>query len=626
MLDHLTRRAWLAACLVTATLLSACTGDQKASPTEVISNSATASAAALSAAAACPTPGAVDRQIIAIVPVGKKIIAAADFDVIVLAYILGKKTAAQTAMFQLWSKVLAAYTAGQLVGGLSTSTATAVLALGKAFYCSVGLDGSTLTLGTSPTDSNNVVAVVFPSTKTQTVVTGNGVSGVMIPGNTLTAPTTITVTLIPGPFAEFAGPLNTKLDQFGPFFQYNAVPESAIGDTVVVSTCSSDPNLPASRVHLAHNVGTGFQILPLVPTFLNCSATSMAEPQGGVFARIGQRIADFFVADAYASTAIGVGGKTKSFSPFGIVDTMIAVQPNSPTQQQAPTGSAVTSPPSVSVQTLGAHTGIPGTGVVFAVTTGSGMLTATGSTTLVSQVSTATDSTGTASVGSWVVGLGQNIVNATATYPAVSGSVGVSVAGNPVADTAVGGDLIPYLGTGYKWMLGLSGDTVGFYLPSFSDANWSVGNAAFGSGSTATTTCPLDNTVATYWNNTVEPSAMLLRKSFPWPVNGTGTTTFTLGVAIDNDIQVYINGTDITSSVQGGTVSSDGFVHHSGCATQNSYTFSFTDAMLVAGNNLLAIRARDDGDIAYVDARLSVSGTTQQSAPASVGKVKKFKR
>jgi hypothetical protein len=625
MLDHLSRRAWLAACVVGATLLSACTGDQHASPTEVISNSAvTASAAALSATS-CPSPGAVDRQIVAIVPVGKKIIAAADFDLIVLAYILGKKTIAQTAMFQLWSKVLAAYNAGQLVGGLSSSTATAVLALGKAFYCSVGLDGSTLTLGTSPTDSNNVVAVVFPSTQTQTVVTGNGVSGVMIPPNTLTAPTTITITLIPGPFPEFAGPLNTKLDQFGPFFQYTAVPESSIGDTVVVSTCSTDPNLPASRSHLAHNVGTGFQILPLVPTFLNCSATSMAEPLG-LFGRIGQRIADFFVADAYASTAIGIGGKTKSFSPFGIVDTLIAVQPNSPTQQQAPTGSPVASPPSVSVQTLGAHTGIPGTGVVFSVTAGTGELTATGSTTLVSQVSTATDSNGLAAVGSWVVGLGQNIVSATATYPAVTGSVGVSVAGNPVADTATGGDVIPYLGTGYKWMLGSAGDTIGFFLPSFSDASWNVGNAAFGSGSTATTVCPLDNTVVTYWNNTVEPSAMLLRKTFPWPVNGTGTTTFTLGVAIDNDIQVYINGTDITSSVQGGTVSSDGFVHHSGCATQNSYLFTFTDAMLVAGNNLLAIRARDDGDIAYIDARVSVQASSPQIAPASSGKVKKLKR
>lgn len=601
-------------------VVQACTGDQHASPTEVIGN-VSPSTTPLSATS-CPTPGAVDKQIIALVPVGKKIIAAVDFDVIVLAYDLGKKSQAQTAMFQLWSKVLAGYFANKLVGGMSTATQAAVLALGKAFYCSVGLDGSTLTLG-SPADSNNVVVVVFPSTSTQTVVTPSGNAGVQIPPNVLTAPTTITINPIPGPFPEFTGPLNTKLDQFGPFFQFTAVPESSIGDTIVVSTCVSDPLLPVSRVHLAHNVGTGLEILPLVPTFLTCSPSAFAQPANpfqlarahdyrGAMAAIGSQIGDLFVSEAFAGgTSLGIGGKTKSFSPFGVVDTLVMVQANSLTQQQAPTGSPVASPPSVLVQTIGAHTGLASVGVVFSIVQGTGDLTAVGSTTLVTQVSATTSAAGVASVGSWVVGLGSNIVNAIATYPAPVTGVGVSVTGNPVADTATGGDVIPYYGTNYKWLLASTGDTVGFFQPGFNDASWNVGNASFGSGDVPGITCPLDATVVTHWDNSIEPNAMLLRKTFQWPAAGTGQTILTLGVAIDNDIQVYVNGTDITSTVQGGTVSSDGYVHHENCATEDSFLFSVSDALLVAGNNLLAVRARDRSGVSYVDVRLSVPSPIQ---------------
>ena len=439
---------WPILCL---SLVVACTGDQRA-PTEIAPPDATASGFA--PLPNCPTPRAVDRQIVALVPRNKRIIAALDFDLIVLLYRFGQVTEAQEGMFQLWAKVLKGYYANQLAGGMSSQTQAAVLALGKALYCSVGLDGSQLTLSPNSLGPNNIVAVVFPSSTTQTVVVGSGNSGLMIPGNTLTAPSTITITAIPNTFAEFHGPLNTLLDQFPPYFQYTAVPESSIGNLVTIATCVSDPNLPTSRAHLAHNVGTGIEILPTGDaTFLNCGSIGSAQQRSpfelvqahdysGALTRVGSMIGGLFVTDAYASGLVGIGGKTKSFSPFGVVDTLVSVSSNSLTNQQAPTGSPVASPPSVLVQTLCAHTPLPSVSVVFSITQGSGLLTLGAMSG--AQVTGVTDGTGTSTVGSWSLAQGANVVDATATYPIPVTGVGVSVQGNPVAYSATGGnDVIP---------------------------------------------------------------------------------------------------------------------------------------------------------------------------------------
>ena len=629
------RRRLLVWPLLTLFLIEACAGDQRA-PTAATPAAPEANINA--PLPGCPTPATIDRQIIAIVPVGKKIIAAVDFDLIVVAYRLGQTTQAQTAMFQLWDKLLKGYYAGKLVGGMSAQTQAAVLALGKAFYCSVGLDGSNLTLG----GTSDVVQVVFPSTTPQTVKTGDGTTGLMIPGGTLTAPTTVSITSIAPPsngFPEFHGPLNTLLDQFPPYQQFTVVPESSIGGLVTVASCVSDANLPASRAHVAHNVGNGIEILPTGdPTFLNCGALgfnsqrsplelALAHDYHGAAAALGSMVGSLFATDAYALTHIGVGGQTSNFSPFAVVDTLVAVVPNSLTNQNAPTGSPVGSPPSVLVQTIGGKTPLPTVGVVFSITQGTGTLTLGAQSG--TSVNGTTDATGTVTVGSWSVSAGSNIVNAVATYPTPPSGVGVGVQGNPVADTATGGDIIPYLSTNYQWLLSGTGDSVGFFNLAFSDlAGWQTGNAGFGSGSVPGTSCPLDATVQTVWNNASPPTAMLLRKTFL--LSAQAITDLQLGVAIDNDIQVYVNGTDITSAVQGGAqVDPDGYLHHEGCATQDSYVFTVSHTLLQAGTNLVAVRARDRGTVAYVDVRLSVPGapllnrlkpaarTTSHSAPAA---------
>jgi hypothetical protein len=605
--------AWPILCVLM--LVEACTGDQHAMPTEVTPN---LDAAAAAAPAGCPTPAAVDRQIIALAPPGKKIIAAVDFDLIVLAYKLGQVKPAQKAMLQLWAKVLKAYFANQLTGGMSTGTQNAVIALGQAFYCNVGLDGSGLTV--AALGGGSAIAVLFPSTTPQMVVTGDGNSGVLVPPTALVNPVTITITPISWGGPEFTGPLHTPLDQFTPFFQYTVSPAGAFADFVTVAVCTQDPNVPLSRVHLAHDVTTGAntaaQILPLVTSFLNTwTANAMmrsarspfelaqAQDYRGALSAVGSMIGNLFVTDAYAGGGSGIGGKTKTFSPFGLVDTLVQIKANPPTQQNAPTGSPVASPPSVTVQTFGKQTPLPGVGVAFSIVAGSGTLVPASGTSI------ATDNTGTATVTSWTVGAGQNIVNAVGTYPTPGVSVSTSSSNSTldlVADTATGGDVIPYLGTNYKFLLASTGDTAGFFTTSFSDATWGIGNAAF--GALGSTTCPLNGDIVTAWNNSNPPSVLLLRKTFLWPVNGiahSGTTTLDVGVAIDNDIQVYVNGVDVTPTSPAFTVG-DGYVHHEGCATQDSFVFSVADSLLLAGPNLLAVRARDRGDVAYVDARVAV--------------------
>jgi hypothetical protein len=163
-----------------------------------------------------------------------------------------------------------------------------------------------------------------------------------------------------------------------------------------------------------------------------------------------------------------------------------------------------------------------------------------------------------------------------------------------------------------------TGDIAGFQAPGFVlDPTWvrnasAFGNAPFGSGS-AGFGCPLS---ALTYLNTVWPSfptppstgnlnldastIFLLRTNFFVPANW--AQDLHVGVAIDNDIEVFVNGTPVTPTSSGSPV----FVVHEGCAAQDSYIFDVPLSLLVPGQqNLLAIRARDRGGESYVDARLS---------------------
>jgi len=160
--------------------------------------------------------------------------------------------------------------------------------------------------------------------------------------------------------------------------------------------------------------------------------------------------------------------------------------------------------------------------------------------------------------------------------------------------------LVPYGATGFRYQVTDSSNSGGgFEQPGFDDSHWALGNAAFGSGSVPEgQVCPLDGNVQTTW--TID-SDILLRRSFTLPGGAGGVK---IAVAIDNDVQVFVNGTDVTASA-GTDHYVGGFQRHEGCATPDSFVFTVPDNVVHAGSNVLAVRARDRGVISYVDVRVS---------------------
>ncbi len=255
----------------------ACTGSdhQSTLPTEPTLPALDATATTV-AAGACATKFNVATQIVALFPPGTaRNQALVYYAAMLVALATHQTTLAQTLMFRLWSLTLTQFYAGNLVGGMSGTGPTATLALGTALYCLVGLSPTGLTLGATPSSTNAIDTVLFPSSNTQTVVTPSGLAGTQIPGNTLTTPVTIAITPLPT-YTFPSGPLNTNLDQYGPFFEVSVVPQQTFTAPVLVGLClpTSDDAPPSTL--LAHNLATGgIQIFqPVTPTFLECTASS----------------------------------------------------------------------------------------------------------------------------------------------------------------------------------------------------------------------------------------------------------------------------------------------------------------------------------------------------------------
>lgn len=163
-----------------------------------------------------------------------------------------------------------------------------------------------------------------------------------------------------------------------------------------------------------------------------------------------------------------------------------------------------------------------------------------------------------------------------------------SIPSSPVevhAETAV---IVPYLATGYNFKVVAYGAEPNFQEIGYDDSEFSLGDAGFG---TQVGYCPINDpgNATTPWPLNTD---ILLRKQFNLPA---GVSDLRVAVAIDNDVQVFVNGKDI----------SGGLVEHEGCATRDSFIFSAPQSILIEGENLLAIRARDRGELSYVDAQVT---------------------
>ena len=71
-----------------------------------------------------------------------------------------------------------------------------------------------------------------------------------------------------------------------------------------------------------------------------------------------------------------------------------------------------------------------------------------------------------------------------------------------------------------------------------------------------------------------------------------------MSVAIDNDVQVFLNGVDI----------SGGVLQHNECSSRYSFVLPAPDDLLVNGENLLVVHGIDRGGQTYADATVTIGG------------------
>jgi hypothetical protein len=159
--------------------------------------------------------------------------------------------------------------------------------------------------------------------------------------------------------------------------------------------------------------------------------------------------------------------------------------------------------------------------------------------------------------------------------------------------------ILPYQSAGYRYKVVPFGAQAGFERPGFDDAAFAVGDAPFG---TKSSFCALYAKVKTQWPLNTD---LLLRKSFSLPVDAQAVK---VAVAIDNDIQVFVNGVDI----------SFGLEQTDGCAARDQVVFPVPSLLLkFGGENLLAVRAHDRGTLSFCDVEVR-TGPTQVLHPKSI--------
>ncbi len=325
----------------------------------------------------------------------------------------GKTADAQALTIKFVDFALRQWYAGALIGGRSDPTAVRLVTLVETLYCQVSLPPPSLSPSTLGPDG--AAAVLGPGSPAALVRTETRFSGVSVPGGAVPALTLVTIPRLP----DAPGPLRTPLDQFPIFYEFAASPPVTFSQDVVTGVCQAqtfDPTVYA-RFRLAHNVGTGIEILPRVDApFLDCTGLLGAGPLvpgwRGYAARSWEWLLGSVLPEPAHALTLGtccLGGSSKSFSPFGAVDPLLVLEALNPVLRVDPnTVIPAGDLPTVRVRTPGGNP-VAGITVTFALLPGS-----EGSISGTVQV---TDQQGLARLGGWTVGPGQapNAVTATAT-------------------------------------------------------------------------------------------------------------------------------------------------------------------------------------------------------------------
>ncbi|HEV8297305.1 MAG TPA: hypothetical protein VGQ20_08410 [Acidimicrobiales bacterium] len=165
--------------------------------------------------------------------------------------------------------------------------------------------------------------------------------------------------------------------------------------------------------------------------------------------------------------------------------------------------------------------------------------------------------------------------------------VGMSAAQLRSATATAVSSVLPYGAGGYHYQQVPTGaGPADFSDVAFDDTAFSVGAAPFGVEVPALN-CAL--TPSTPWAPNTD---LLVRRVVPLAA---GATDVVIHLAIDNDIELFWNGTPIGSFT------------HDNCATQDSIEVAVPSNLLVGGDNLLAARASDRGGESYVDFALTAN-------------------
>jgi hypothetical protein len=154
---------------------------------------------------------------------------------------------------------------------------------------------------------------------------------------------------------------------------------------------------------------------------------------------------------------------------------------------------------------------------------------------------------------------------------------------------------------GFRYLLVNQDGTPGFQAVGFDDSGFTVGGAPFATHATNApapqctiwNTAPPATVIAGWLGSTASGGGndLLIRKTFTLAAAG----TLNVQVAIDNDVQVWLNGVDITN----------GLKTHEGCAVRGDLGTFVGPGQ--AGVNTLAVRARDRGTIGYFDIQVTLA-------------------
>jgi len=377
---------------------------------------------------ACPTPEEIRTLIRDVFPTGgDRSAALSRFNQVLKALGQNRLDIAQDQALQLVDFVLKKFQDGRLIGGQSLATRNLTAQLLNGILCIVGLPP----LSPDVLGEDGAAAIITPTSPTTTIVTGTEWAGVTIPSGAVTVPTLITIRRLP----DSPAPLLTPFDQYPLFYEFSYTPGTTFTTGVLVGVCESNTaSAPdPSRLRLAHNVAPytwgSVEILPLEAiTFLDCSDAgelSAAPSRWGFDLASGSRILKAAVAsllpeplEATVRGGTGVGGTVRTFSPFGLVDTLAMAEAASPTLQQIGAGQPATYPPIVRLVT---PTGRPMLGIVVD-------FESDPDGTEITPLSVISDAAGLAASTSWLLnGFNLSVVKGTVRAPAGTGFTGVPV-------------------------------------------------------------------------------------------------------------------------------------------------------------------------------------------------------